>query len=988
MNDKPALEGLAGVLPWAVFFWLLVAAIPAHAAAPVPVNDTIVVTERYRVSDSEYRVIVDVIANDRDADGDPLLIDPDSITQPITLSDDSPRGSILKLDDETLIYTATDYSADERFEAVSFEYRLFGSAAQAKVMLQEPDGNSEPIEDLLARDDGAITAPGTPVVIPVLENDVAADVIRSVGAPANGSVEIISDDTEIRYTPGAGFESGEDQFPYTAGQTTDADATSTATVTVTVDDEPPSDLTVVLKDDFGDIPEGEDLRGEVPQIDLTPGGTAWDGLGTIGLIKRSLSIDGIVEAVITNKDDVSFASSRLFPSLDFNPDDFDGDCTPTSCDIFVGDDYEIEASVGITDVVWAGVALRHDDNDGTGPFFDCGATGDPPDLDLWGTLEASGRFRLRTGCAGAEGTVLADIQATNSTNPFDVFLDKLNDVRIRVEEGCSDFFDNACVSAWINGKRVIDRVKYENFQSGSISPSSTIRLATTLINVGTETPEPETVIFDDFFVRVGVVKEPRIRVTYKPSGSSSEVEVQSGDSIVLDPIWETQSATLEVLVRNDGNADLSVSGVSLAVGDAWSIESATSTVSPGSVGVFNLRLSGANPGTFSDTITFDTNDDRFPEFQLELEGEVMPVGSDPVASADSFVLPIQLENRVTVLIDKAPCSTESLILLCNDKGTEIQFSSDPFPSPSHGELSIQNPAGGFYTPDPGYRGNDSFVYEIVDAIGRTDSAIATITMDGPPLASFSASCDEAVCAFDAASSSDLEDGSVLQSYAWDFGDGTLGSGRDPVHSYGASGTYAVTLTVTDSLGQTDSVTSNVLVDRSPVASFTFSCLDRDCSFDASASSDDNGIVRYDWSFGDGASGTGATASHTYPTSGTFQVELRVTDTIGQTAVATQSVNVDVRPTASFTVNCTSLTCDLDASASTDDFGIASYQWAFGDGSAPGSGAVTTHQFPEEGSYTVVLTVTDTIGQIGSTSAPVTVHDEESFLLLLILDEDD
>jgi PKD repeat protein len=43
------------------------------------------------------------------------------------------------------------------------------------------------------------------------------------------------------------------------------------------------------------------------------------------------------------------------------------------------------------------------------------------------------------------------------------------------------------------------------------------------------------------------------------------------------------------------------------------------------------------------------------------------------------------------------------------------------------------------------------------------------------------------------------------------------------------------------------------------------------SFDASASSDPDGtIVRYDWAFGDGTTGTGETTSHTYTTAGTFQ----------------------------------------------------------------------------------------------------------------------
>ena len=80
---------------------------------------------------------------------------------------------------------------------------------------------------------------------------------------------------------------------------------------------------------------------------------------------------------------------------------------------------------------------------------------------------------------------------------------------------------------------------------------------------------------------------------------------------------------------------------------------------------------------------------------------------------------------------------------------------------------------------------------------------------------------------------------------------------------------------------------------------------------------------------------------------------------------------DNPPVAFFTFTCTGLACDFDASGSTDDVGISSYSWDFGDGQS-GSGLFATHMYASGGTFTVRLTVTDTFGQSNSTTRSVTV----------------
>jgi PKD repeat protein len=97
---------------------------------------------------------------------------------------------------------------------------------------------------------------------------------------------------------------------------------------------------------------------------------------------------------------------------------------------------------------------------------------------------------------------------------------------------------------------------------------------------------------------------------------------------------------------------------------------------------------------------------------------------------------------------------------------------------------------------------DNLTVEVYDPTGGGPG-------NDPPRAEFTATCSNLTCSFDASGSSDPEGN--IQSYDWSFGDGTNGTGETTSHTYGSSGTYNVTLTVTDNKGQTDTVQKTVTV---------------------------------------------------------------------------------------------------------------------------------------------------------------------------------
>ncbi|MFN0300550.1 MAG: S8 family serine peptidase [Burkholderiales bacterium] len=81
--------------------------------------------------------------------------------------------------------------------------------------------------------------------------------------------------------------------------------------------------------------------------------------------------------------------------------------------------------------------------------------------------------------------------------------------------------------------------------------------------------------------------------------------------------------------------------------------------------------------------------------------------------------------------------------------------------------------------------------------------------DPVPVAAFTFNCTTLACSFDGSGSTDNV--SPLASFAWNFGDGTTATGSTPSKTFASAGTFAVILTVTDSVGQTDTETKSVTV---------------------------------------------------------------------------------------------------------------------------------------------------------------------------------
>jgi PKD repeat protein len=202
---------------------------------------------------------------------------------------------------------------------------------------------------------------------------------------------------------------------------------------------------------------------------------------------------------------------------------------------------------------------------------------------------------------------------------------------------------------------------------------------------------------------------------------------------------------------------------------------------------------------------------------------------------------------------------------------------------------------------------------------------------------------------------------------------------------------SVTPTGTDASAHLDrSVTVRLvqpgMIAGAPFADFTFtqpsSAAFTDVRFDGSKSTPGTGavITSYVWDFGDGTSGTGRTATHQYEVAGGYEATLSVTDSNGlshRSAPQTISVADGAGPTAAFVFSPTAplsrVPIFFNGTLSTAGAGhrIVSYRWSWGD-RGTSSGSTASHTYTTDGTYEVVLTVTDEAGQSDIENKQVTV----------------
>jgi PKD repeat protein len=131
-----------------------------------------------------------------------------------------------------------------------------------------------------------------------------------------------------------------------------------------------------------------------------------------------------------------------------------------------------------------------------------------------------------------------------------------------------------------------------------------------------------------------------------------------------------------------------------------------------------------------------------------------------------------------------------------------------------------------------------------------------------------------------------EDADEPLTYTWDFGDGSSGSGLLANHAYRSPGTYTVTFTASNEAGEVSQQTE-VTVTRPPqparitTINATPNPAEEGQTVQFSSNVRGDTPVTYNWDFGDGSTGSGTSASHTYSEPGSYTVTLNASNDVGE-----------------------------------------------------------------------------------------------------------
>ncbi len=664
------------------------------------VNDSPVAVADTFNTDEDTALTANVLGNDTDADGDALSVNTTPVAGPT-------NGSVQLNADGTFAYTPNAHY----FGSDSFSYEVSdgnGGRNTATVSINIDSVNDPPVavaDTFNTDEDAALTAN-------VLGNDTDADGdalsvnTTPVAGPTNGSVQLNADGT-FAYTPNAHYF-GSDSFSYEVSDGNGGRNTATVSINIDSVNDPP----VAAADTFNTdedaaltanvLGNDTDADGDVLSVNTTPVADPING-------SVQLNVDG----TFTYTPDTGFHGTDSFA---YEVSDGNGGSNTATVNITVDSVNDAPVAVADTFNTNQGVALTAsvlvNDTDADGDTLSVNATPVVGPTNGSVQLNVDGTFTYTPNAKyfGSDSFTYAvsDGNGGSNTATVNITVDSVNNAPVAVADTFNTDEDVA-ITANVLGN---DTDEDGDVLSVNTTPVAGPGNGAVQLNAdGTFTYTPNANYFgtDSFIYEVSDGKGGSNTATVNITiDSVNDAPVASADIFNTD---EDTALTANVL-GNDTDADA----------DALSIN--TTPVSGPINGSVQLNADGTfiyTPDTGfhgTDSFTYEVSDGNGGSNTATVNITVDSINDAPVAVADAFNTDEDVALTANVLGNDTDVD-----------GDVLSINTTPTVGPANGSVQLNTDGTFTYTPNTNFHGTDSFIYEVSDGNGGSNSATVNITVD-------------------------------------------------------------------------------------------------------------------------------------------------------------------------------------------------------------------------------------------------------------------
>ncbi|MCS0449573.1 tandem-95 repeat protein [Vibrio diabolicus] len=650
-----------------------------------PVNDAPIATNDAIQTDEDSQVLIDVLANDSDIEGDDLTITSASVSE---------EQGIVEIVDGKLVFTpAENFNGNATISYTISDGEL---EDEAQVLVTVNSVNDAPI----ALNDATITEEDTSVTIDVLPNDTDIDgdtlSIESASVPSDqGQVEII--DGKLVFTPTENFN-GDAEITYTV---TDGSLTDQATVTVTVNavnDTPVVESNIAdqtLAEDF--TPYTIDLNTAFSDVDNA------DGELTFSVSGNSNIQVAIVNGIATFTPTADWNGSEI---LTFTATDPSGESVSQTVNFTVAPVADIVADKAtvVEDTATIIKVLDNDTFEGDDKVVSLDTNNGPANGTVSVNPDGSVTYTPNDNYHGTDSfTYIVTSGGVSESTTVSVDVTPVNDAPVAKDDTAITDEDTPVTIDVLPNDNDVDGDKL-SIESASVpKEQGTVEVVDgKLVFTPAENFNGDAEI--TYTVTDGqLTDEAKVTVTVNPVNDAPVVESNLADQTLAEdftPYSIDLNTAFSDVDNVDGELSFSVSGNNNVL---VSIENGIATISP------TADWNG------SEALTFTATDPSGESVSQTVNFTVAPV-ADIVA------------DNATVVED-----TPTIIkVLGNDtfEGNDKVVSLDTNNGPANGTVSV-NPDGSVtYTPNDNYHGADSFTY-IVTSGGVSEST--TVNVDVTPV---------------------------------------------------------------------------------------------------------------------------------------------------------------------------------------------------------------------------------------------------------------